>query len=182
MPSLTRAVRVPPRVLTVTETTWPGLCALTCRDRAAVVGVACPSTAVITSPLVIPARAAGLPGSTAAMMTPRVPLGVVATGPGPKRIAERAEWAGRVRGLRAVDDLDAEERPAAEDQAGQVLVRGDLAGDDPDRVGGDGEAEAGAAGPGGGGGVHADHRAGRVHERAAGVARGDRRVGLQQPV
>src|SRR5690348_3754945 len=83
MPSLTRAVRVPPRVLTVTETTWPGLRALTCRDRAAVVGVAYPSTAVITSPLVIPARAAGLPGSTAATMTPRVPLGVVAIGPRP---------------------------------------------------------------------------------------------------
>ena len=82
MPSLTWAVRVPPRALTVTET-WPGWCAPTCRDRAAVVGVACRLIAVITSPLVIPARAAGLPGSTAATTTPRVPPGVAAAGPGP---------------------------------------------------------------------------------------------------
>ena len=39
--SLARTVRVPLRVLAVTETTWPGLCTLTCRDRLAVVGVAC---------------------------------------------------------------------------------------------------------------------------------------------
>jgi hypothetical protein len=65
------------------------------------------------------------------------PMGAVRRGrnrPRAERIAKRAERAGRIRGLRAVDDLNAEERPAAEDEAGQVLVCGDLTGDDPDGV------------------------------------------------
>ena len=71
-------------MLSETETVWPGLWAAITLESALVVAVAFPSTAVITSPLWIPAFAAALFGSTAATTTPGVPFGVVATGPSPK--------------------------------------------------------------------------------------------------
>jgi hypothetical protein len=125
MPSFTWTVRLRFWVLTVTDTTLPGLCAATCLDRAAALGVACPPTAVITSPLVISARAAGLPGSTAATTTPWIPVSHVRGRPGPERIAERAERAGRIRGLGAVDDCYRYRRFAARSggrQCGLELV------------------------------------------------------------
>ena len=63
----------------------PGFLASMALDKAEVEAVACPSAAVMTSPVTKPAVAAALPGSTAAITTPGVPLGVEAMGLGRTR-------------------------------------------------------------------------------------------------
>src|ERR1019366_8814635 len=88
-------------------TVWPGLWASITLESAPAVAVAFPSTAVITSPLSIPAFVAALCGSTAATTTPGVPFGVVVTEP---EAEGAAKGVARAVGFGAVDDLDASGR------------------------------------------------------------------------
>src|SRR6185437_14028127 len=107
-------------------------------------------------------------------------------------VAEAARVTGataRATARAAAVALDAEESGGADVDGGRALAGLDLLGDglrvvDRDGVGLDGGGLAGLGlelGAAGGRGVHADHLAVGVDQRAAGVARLDVRVGLDQP-